>query len=66
MKKIPLYSKDLIKELDEQYPEKCPELFDTDRIIWVKLGERRVVRHLLARLKNQEKDILDVDSELEN
>lgn len=57
MKPIPMLSSDLIKELDEQFPDKCPELGDADRAVWYKAGQRSVVNHLIARQKAMEESI---------
>ncbi len=54
MKPIPMLSVDLIKELDEQFPDRCPDLGDPERSVWYKAGQRAVVNHLLARLKAME------------
>lgn len=54
MEGIPLLSSDLIKELDEMFPERCPEPDATDREIWIYYGARSVVRMLLSRLQEQE------------
>lgn len=51
MKGLPLYTEELIKELDEDYPERHPAITLTDREIWFRAGQRAVVRNLLARLE---------------
>ena len=38
----------ILRRLDEQYPEKCPEADWTDRQIWIYVGQRSVVRMLRA------------------
>lgn len=59
-KALPLYSKDLIEQLDEAFPDKCPDKErDTDRDVWYKAGQRSVVNHLKARLKESEENIID-------
>lgn len=50
--KLPVYSVDLIKELDAVYPERCPDLSLSDREIWVRAGQRSVVRFLLSLIKD--------------
>ena len=58
MEKLPVFSVDLIKELDKEFPESSPEPSHTDREIWMRAGERRIVRMLLARVKQIEEDNL--------
>jgi hypothetical protein len=36
----------LIDALDETFPELCPDPNDSDRLVWIKAGERNVVRKL--------------------
>lgn len=38
----------LLKKLDETFPEKCPDINDVDRAIWLYAGQRQVVRMLQA------------------
>lgn len=60
IKPIPLYSKDLIEELDKAFPNCCPDKDkDTDRDVWFKAGQRSVVNHLKARLKESEENIFN-------
>lgn len=54
MEKIPVYSVDLIKELDKLYPERSPEPSQSDREIWMAVGARRLVRALIAKVKADE------------
>lgn len=49
--KLPVYSIDLIKELDAMYPDQCPDLKVSDREIWFKAGQRSVVRFLMSLVK---------------
>lgn len=49
MEKLPLYTVDLLKELDAQLPSRCPALDDPERAIWFYAGKRAVVEHLLMR-----------------
>ena len=51
MKPIKTLSVDLINELDKQYPSKCPDPNDTERMIWIKAGQRMLVDNLLSRIK---------------
>lgn len=56
MKALPVSVPQLIKELDETFPNRCPSPTMTDREIWMAVGERRLVEHLLARLKAAEEN----------
>ena len=49
--KLPMLSFDLIKMLNEVFPEKCASLTDTDREVWFKAGARSVVVFLQNKLK---------------
>ena len=46
---------ELVKELDNIYPEKCPELDTPDREIWHYSGMRQVVKYLRYCVAEQEK-----------
>lgn len=46
----------LIKQLDVEYPSSCPKASDTDREIWIKVGQRLVVERLIAGLQAAEDD----------
>ena len=49
---LPVSAEELVEALDASYPEKSPDPLDSEREIWMKAGERRLVRHLL-RLKRE-------------
>lgn len=49
MRKLPVLSVDLIAELDADFPEKCAELHETEREIFIRTGARLLVRSLMAR-----------------
>lgn len=51
MDHLPIYSIDLIKELDKYYPNTYPLLTDTDREIWYKAGQRSLINKLLSLLE---------------
>ena len=51
MKPLPLSSEDLVKELDELIPERCPKPSQSDRDIWMYVGMRSVVTSLLKRME---------------
>lgn len=47
----------LLKKLEEVFPEKCPQLTDRNRVIWMDAGARSVVRLLRAvYLEQQQED----------
>jgi len=54
MKTLPHTAFDLVRELDTDYPERSPDSKDTERELWMKAGERRLVRGLLARVEYTE------------
>lgn len=56
MSNLPVFSADLIKQLDRDYPERCPDPSDQVAEMWMKAGERRLVRNLLERLRQLEED----------
>jgi hypothetical protein len=59
MEKIPLYSVDLIKALDEENPSRCPSLNQPERSIWYEAGKRALIDGLLSVLKDSEKKVLE-------
>ncbi len=56
---FPPLNEDLIHELNRRYPERTPELDWTDRDIWVRVGERRVVRFLNEMFTRQQENLLE-------
>lgn len=56
---FPRISKDFIEALDALYPERCPEPQWSDREIWMRVGERRVVRALQRIFDEQNRNILE-------
>tara|TARA_B100001142_G_scaffold94267_2_gene96086 strand:- start:8450 stop:8632 length:183 start_codon:yes stop_codon:yes gene_type:complete len=55
---IPVISQDLIDYLGTQFPDKCPDVSDTERKIWTDVGASLVVRHLQRVKEDQEENIL--------
>ncbi len=49
----------LLTELNARYPERSPELEWSDREIWLRAGERRVIRFLNEMFKRQNENILE-------
>lgn len=58
MDNLPIYSIDLIKQLDLMYPPKHPTLDMPDRSIWFEAGRRSVVDSLLTRIQTGEASVL--------
>jgi hypothetical protein len=46
----------LLQRLDEVLPEKCPDLDDSDRLIWMMVGQRSVVRMLRSVYLEQQEE----------
>ena len=56
MAKIPRISNDLIKYLDDIFPDRCADLKDTEKEVFHKSGQRSVVNHLIKEKKIQEEN----------
>lgn len=54
----PAITQELIDYLSRQFPDKCPDVIDTERTIWVNVGAAGVVRHLQRVKEDQEENIL--------
>lgn len=54
--KIPTYAIDLIEELDKSYPNKHPNLSDSEREVWFKAGQRSVVDTLKSIAEDQQEE----------
>jgi hypothetical protein len=52
-----LINQELIDYLEQQFPNKSPELNDSERLIWIKAGQSSVVAHL-KKLKDDQNDNL--------
>jgi hypothetical protein len=57
-KPIPLFSADLIKELDETLPSGVPNTGDSLEIVWSNAALRRLIEGLKLRVKQQEENSL--------
>lgn len=55
---LPSIPEDLVKALDLAFPERCPEPEWSDRDIWMRVGERRVIRFLLRKFKEQTDNVM--------
>ena len=54
--KIPIIREDLIKYLSSLFPDKCPDLKDSEREIYFKSGQRSVVNHLINQFNIQQEN----------
>ena len=43
---VPHIPNDLLEYLNKQYPERCPNVKQSERDIWRYVGARELVRHL--------------------
>lgn len=50
---FPTVTKALVAQLEALYPNRCPEITDPDRLIWLKAGQRSVVTFLSSRYREQ-------------
>jgi hypothetical protein len=57
--KCPPIDAELITYLETIYPDQVPNLDDTDRKVWFKVGGASVVRHLKDQHKKQQNNILE-------
>lgn len=48
MEQLPQLSLDLVRKLDEMFPERCPSKSDSERDIWIYSGKRELVRFLVS------------------
>jgi hypothetical protein len=54
--KIPTISNDLIKYLNDIFPNKSADLKDTEKEVFFKGGQRSVVNHLIKEKQIQEEN----------
>ena len=50
---LPGLTAELVDALDALFPERCPDMQDTERLIWMYTGKRALVRDLRTVLKRQ-------------
>lgn len=55
---LPHIPKDLLDALDKKFPERCPDIGMSDREIWVMVGQRKVIRHLMTIFDQQNSNVL--------
>lgn len=56
---FPHIPKPLLDELDRRYPERSAEPDWSDRDVWLRAGERRVVRFLKEQFRRQNENLLE-------
>ncbi len=54
--KTPIIKEDLIKYLNILFPDKCPDLKDSEKEIYYKSGQRSVVNHLINQFNIQQEN----------
>ena len=59
LEKPPTVSKELMDWLEVSFPIINPNMDDTDRQIFYRVGQRSVVEHLLALFKEQNDNLLE-------
>tara|TARA_B110000211_G_C13973489_1_gene506079 strand:- start:27 stop:245 length:219 start_codon:yes stop_codon:yes gene_type:complete len=50
---FPAVTKALVDQLEALYPDRCPDITDPDRLIWLKAGQRSVITFLSSRYREQ-------------
>jgi hypothetical protein len=50
---------ELLKELEERFPERCPSIGTPDREIWFYAGQRQLVRFLQEQFRRQNENLLE-------
>ena len=56
---LPFIPTDLLNELNRRYPERTPEADWSERDVWIRVGERRVIRFLNEQAKRQNENLLE-------
>lgn len=51
-----LITDELMAVLEECYPHRCPDPNDSERVIWMKAGERRLVDVLKSKFESAQAD----------
>ncbi len=58
---LPDLSRRLLERLDELYPDRCPDPNDSERDVWIKAGQRKVVNFLWDVFDEQNETIITKD-----
>ena len=56
---FPVVHKDLLDALERQFPDRSPNPSDTDRQIWMKVGNVQVIRFLRSKFEEQNENVLE-------
>lgn len=56
---LPAIPDRLVVALDKKFPHRCPNPKDSEREIWMKAGERRVVDFLIEQFNRQNEVVLE-------
>jgi len=54
----PHVSKELLEYMNKMFPDKCPDVTDTERKIWVNVGKREAFNHFQRLFKKQQDNII--------
>jgi len=57
--KLPVITNELLEALDELFPEKTPEINMEPKEMYFRIGQRRVVRFLHQKQKEQSENIME-------
>ena len=58
IRKLPDLSRDLIDALDARFPLRLPDIKDSEREIWFKVGQRKVIEFLIDTYDEQHKTLI--------
>ena len=47
-------TEELVNYLNELFPDRCPEITNSEKEVWFKAGQRSVVNHLIVQKQIQE------------
>jgi hypothetical protein len=48
----------LLEELEARFPDQCPSKEDTDREVWIKVGQVEVIRFLRKQFAIQNRNLM--------
>jgi len=54
----PAITRDLIEYMNKIFPDKCPDVIDTERKIWTNVGKRQAYEHFKKLYDKQQNNIL--------
>lgn len=56
---FPPVTEALVQALEQRFPDRAPNIDTSDREVWARVGEVRVVRFLRSQLEQQKEELLD-------